>query len=59
VITDLPWEFAFSYSRALEDPVLDTWRGKVENVTAAQDALLKRLKLNSLADVGEYESTME
>jgi fructose-bisphosphate aldolase class I len=59
VRTDLPWEFAFSYSRALEEPVLDAWRGKVENVGAAQEALLKRLKLNSLADVGEYEVGME
>jgi fructose-bisphosphate aldolase, class I len=57
--SDLPWEFAFSYSRALEEPVLETWRGKEENVAAAQEALLKRLKLNSLADVGEYEVAME
>ncbi|MFM2381322.1 MAG: hypothetical protein RLZZ76_89 [Candidatus Parcubacteria bacterium] len=59
VRTDLPWEFAFSYSRALEEPVLDACRGNVENVGAAQEALLKRLKLNSLADVGEYDSSLE
>jgi fructose-bisphosphate aldolase class I len=58
VRTDLPWEFTFSYSRALEEPVLNTWRGKEENVSAAQEALLNRLKLNSLADVGEYEVGM-
>jgi fructose-bisphosphate aldolase, class I len=57
--TDLPWEFAFSYSRALEEPVLQTWQGKPENVVAAQEALIKRLKLNSLADVGAYETNME
>jgi fructose-bisphosphate aldolase class I len=57
--TDLPWEFAFSYSRGLEEPVLETWRGQDENISAAQEALLKRLKLNSLADVGEYEPTLE
>lgn len=57
--TDLPWEFAFSYSRGLEEPVLETWRGQDENIPAAQEALLKRLKLNSLADVGEYDSTLE
>ncbi len=57
--TDVPWEFAFSYSRGLEEPVLETWRGKSENVQAAQEALLKRLKLNSLADGGAYEASME
>lgn len=57
--TDLPWEFAFSYSRGIEEPVQKTWLGKEENIPAAQDALLKRLKLNSLADVGDYEASME
>ncbi len=59
VRTDLPWQFAFSYSRALEEPVLKTWQGKPENVPAAQEALLKRLRLNSLADTGAYETEME
>ena len=57
--TDLPWEFAFSYSRGIEEPVLKTWQGRDENIAAAQEALLKRLRLNSLADTGAYESTME
>lgn len=57
--TDLPWEFAFSYSRGLEEPVLKTWLGKDENIPAAQEALIKRLRLNSLADAGTYESVME
>lgn len=57
--TDLPWEFAFSYSRALEEPVLAAWRGMEENVAEAQQALVKRLTLNSLADVGEYDQSLE
>jgi fructose-bisphosphate aldolase, class I len=57
--TDLPWEFAFSYSRGLEEPVLEAWKGKDENIPTAQEALLKRLKLNSLADAGDYEPTLE
>lgn len=57
--TDLPWEFAFSYSRALEEPVLAAWKGVPENVSQAQEALLKRLRLNSLADTGEYQRSME
>lgn len=57
--TDIPWEFAFSYSRAIEEPVLKAWQGKQENIEVAQEALLKRLKLNSLADTGEYDPSME
>ena len=57
--TDLPWEFAFSYSRGIEQPVQQTWLGKDENIKAAQEALLKRLTLNSLADVGGYDPSME
>lgn len=57
--TDLPWEFAFSYSRALEEPVLQAWQGKDENIPAAQEALINRLRLNSLADTGAYETSME
>lgn len=57
--TDLPWEFAFSYSRAIEEPVLASWQGKPENIELAQEALLKRLRLNSLADLGDYDPSME
>jgi len=56
---DLPWDFAFSFSRGLEQPAQQVWLGKDENVAAAQEALLKRLKLNSLADTGEYTPVME
>lgn len=54
-----PWELAFSFSRGLEQPAQEAWQGKNENVTAAQAALMERLKLNSLADAGDYEETME
>ncbi len=56
---NLPWQFAFSYSRGLEQPVQEIWLGKEENAEAAQAALIKRLELNSLADMAAYESTME
>jgi fructose-bisphosphate aldolase class I len=55
----LPWNLSFSYGRALQDPALKTWQGKASNVTAAQDALLKRAKLNAHANMGEYDSGME
>lgn len=54
-----PWPITFSYSRAIEEPVLATWKGKPENVAKAQKVLLHRLKMNSLASLGKYESKME
>ena len=53
-----PWNLSFSYGRALQQPAIKTWLGKSENVTAAQDALINRAKLNSLATVGKYSTDM-
>ncbi|CDZ76749.1 Fructose-bisphosphate aldolase class 1 [Legionella massiliensis] len=53
-----PWNLSFSYGRALQEDCLKTWGGKPENVKAAQDALLKRARLNSAACFGEYQSEM-
>jgi len=55
----LPWYLSFSYARALQDPALKAWQGKDENVQAAQQAFLKRAKLNSLATMGKYKEEME
>ncbi|MCI5108374.1 MAG: fructose-bisphosphate aldolase class I [Candidatus Pacebacteria bacterium] len=49
----LPWELAFSYARALQGPSLEIWRGKEENVKAAQEKFVERLKESVLADKGE------
>ncbi|HXY22775.1 MAG TPA: class I fructose-bisphosphate aldolase [Burkholderiaceae bacterium] len=54
-----PWELSFSYARALQQPVLDAWRGKSENVEAAQKALSLRGKLNAAARKGQYRPEME
>ena len=54
-----PWPITFSYSRAVEIPVLDAWRGTEKNVPAAQAALIRRLSLNSLAKAGKYHREME
>ncbi len=56
---NLPWQFAFSFSRALEEPAQRVWQGKLENIPAAQAILLERLRLNCLADQGVYEPNME
>ncbi|KTC86140.1 MULTISPECIES: class I fructose-bisphosphate aldolase [Legionella] len=54
-----PWNLSFSYGRALQEDCLKAWGGKAENIKAAQDALLKRARLNSAACFGEYKSNME
>jgi fructose-bisphosphate aldolase class I len=55
----LPWELAFSFSRGLEQPVQEAWKGEADNVPAAQAALLHRLRMNVAADAGEYDATAE
>jgi fructose-bisphosphate aldolase class I len=54
-----PWQVSFSYGRALQAPVLAAWKGKENNVEAAQKALQKRCRLNGLARDGKYASSME
>ena len=54
-----PWQLSLSYGRALQQPVLQAWQGKPENLEAAQAALLKRARLNSLARQGLYMASME
>ncbi len=56
---NLPWPLSFSYGRALQEPCLNAWLGKEENVEAAQNALLHREKCNSLACSGKYSENME
>lgn len=57
--TQKPWQLSFSFGRALQDPVLKTWAGLPENVQKAQEALLKRARLNSLARDGKYNKDLE
>jgi fructose-bisphosphate aldolase class I len=54
-----PWNLTFSYGRALQAPALSAWGGSADNVPAAQEAFLKRAKLNSLATLGQYAEEME
>lgn len=54
-----PWQLSFSYGRALQEDCLKAWEGKKENTAKAQEALLKRARLNSAACLGEYEEDME
>ena len=54
-----PWLLSFSFGRALQEDCLAAWGGKKENTRNAQDALLKRARLNSAACIGEYQDSME
>ncbi len=54
-----PWQLSTSYGRALQQPAQAAWAGQQENRAAAQQALLKRARLNSLARNGEYDPSME
>jgi len=53
------WMTSFSFERALEGPALEEWKGNKENIRAAQQVILKRAMLNSLARQGKYENKME
>jgi fructose-bisphosphate aldolase class I len=54
-----PWQLSFSYGRALQEPVLEAWKGQESNVPAAQQAFFKRCRLNGLAREGAYSGVME
>lgn len=55
----LPWEVTFSFSRAIQQPALEIWKGQDANVLAAQKALYHRAKCNQAARRGEYTASME
>jgi fructose-bisphosphate aldolase class I len=56
---DAPWRLTISYGRALQETVLQAWLGNPDNVPAAQQALLKRARLNHLAMLGKYKAALE
>lgn len=53
----LPWSCTFSFGRALQQSCLKAWQGKDSNLRAAQEALLKRAKANSMAQWGKYDGS--
>jgi len=54
-----PWHVSFSYARALQNSVLQTWQGDEKNEKASQEALLKRARANSMAQLGKYDPAGE
>jgi fructose-bisphosphate aldolase class I len=58
-IGNLPWKLTFSYGRALQHAPQTTWKGRSENVAAAQRAFSHRAKMNGLAALGQWKADME
>jgi len=56
---DLPWPLTFSYGRALQHAPQTAWKGKSENVPAAQRAFAHRARMNGLAAAGEWKPDLE
>jgi len=54
-----PWKLGFSYGRALQDPALEAWHGRSENMVAGQRALYRRAMANAAASVGKYTGDLE
>ncbi len=54
-----PWELSFSYGRALQEPVLEAWKGEPGNVAAARRAYLHRARCNGAARSGSWTREME
>jgi fructose-bisphosphate aldolase class I len=55
----MPWELAFSYGRAIQQPALEIWRGQEANVSSAQTALVHRARCNRAARRAEYTPARE
>lgn len=47
-----PWPITYSFSRAIEEPVLKAWGGKPENVDTAKQVLLETVQRCSQASLG-------
>jgi len=56
-IGGLPWPLTFSYSRAIQNPVLKLWAEKKTDEATA--AYLKRCEANSLAAQGKWSEAFE
>ncbi len=53
-----PWGVTFSYSRALQDPVLKAWAKERKAINDIQDLFLQQLQLVSAASKGELDESV-
>jgi fructose-bisphosphate aldolase class I len=54
-----PWRVSFSYGRALQDPALEAWHGRDENLELGREALYQRARCNGAASLGKYTDDIE
>jgi fructose-bisphosphate aldolase, class I len=54
-----PWKIGFSFGRALQDPALEAWRGRGENVAIGQHTLAHRARSNRAASLGTFVDDRE
>ena len=54
-----PWPLGFSFARAIQQPVLEIWRGKEATVSAAQQALYRQASFNRLARRSKFTDALE
>jgi fructose-bisphosphate aldolase class I len=55
----VPWALTFSYGRALQAAPQKAWKGKADNVAAAQRAFAHRAQMNGLATTGSWNPDLE
>lgn len=58
-VEPLPWDITFSFSRALQNPALEVWKGDEANWADAQAAFLERVTLATAADAAGYSKAQE
>lgn len=58
-IGDTPWVLSFSFSRALQEPVMNKWKGMDQNRSSAGQVFVHRARCNSAAVMGKYNKSME
>jgi fructose-bisphosphate aldolase class I len=54
-----PWRLTFSYGRALQDPGLEAWVGRHENLEVAAQAVYHRASLNGAASLGRFSEELK
>lgn len=54
-----PWPLTYSFSRAVQDPVMKSWDHKSSQTQHAQNIFYHRLACNSAAREGQYTPAME
>ncbi len=55
----MPWTLTFSFSRAIQQPALEAWKGDDQQIAIAQRLLLHRGTCNAAASRGEYTNALE